>query len=438
MNSIVEFLERLDRSPSDAEKAKEQEDLVLVSKSTEDSTRKTGVSNDTRDEEKEAHGFWIMNDLFGGIFHSGRKRANIAAAPQQAKQELFEAQPGKGPAVNSQSYKRAFAVIRALMKTVSIARAASGDQPNFKLALSVCYDFLLFVRTVTKVQQKNVSPQSLAVWRRALEEIVSVFGPLKERVEKIGRGIAERMERQGNRAKIKVLRFVDIVLADEFLLLAVEQGEWDQCAVRLEQALVSARIIAEENREHYRKTAKFIYDQILISSSVHGNAAARNSEKLANLATFVQLLASPRRSFLKLFQRNDFLELLERILIRVFQKDEQASRMLTIHSAHFQTIHHLRMLKDFTFAGKIWIPLIDAAEQEFSWAASRMPDNIKEFMLPLSSLFSLGVAQFHKINGGDLTKDWLDFLMEDEAVRVFVRTHFANFLLLTDSVCLLR
>lgn len=414
MNSIIEFLERLDRTPTDADKVNEKEEQILVSASTDDSKRRATIANEVREEEKEAHGFWIMNDLFGGIFHGGKKKTKVSPTP--TKQEMFDSRPIKEP-TNSKSYKRAFAVIRALMKTVSIARAASVDQPNFKLALSVCYDFLLFVRTLVKVQQKNVSPHSLAVWRRALEEIISVFGPIKERVEKIGRGIAERMERQGNRAKVKVLRFVDITLADELLLLAVEQGEWDQCAARLEQALVSARIIAEENREHYRKTAKFIYDQAVNSSSLNGNAAARNSAKLANLATFIQLLASPRRSFLKLFQRNDFLELMERILVRVFQRDEQASRMLTIHAAHFQTIRHLRMLKDFTFAGKIWIPLIDAAEQEFSWAASRMPDNTKEFMLPLSSLFSLGVAQFHKIYGGDLTKDWLDFLLEDEAVR---------------------
>jgi len=47
-----------------------------------------------------------------------------------------------------------------------------------------------------------------------------------------------------------------------------------------------------------------------------------------------------------------------------------------------------------------------------------MPENSKEFVSPLSSLFSLCVAQFHKINDGDLSRDWLDFLLEDDAARI--------------------
>ena len=76
------------------------------------------------------------------------------------------------------------------------------------------------------------------------------------------------------------------------------------------------------------------------------------------------------------------------------------------------------MLKDFTIAGKFWIPLLDAADEEFIGAVSKLPDNAKEYLSPLSSLFSLCVAQFHKISEGDLTKDWLDFLMGDEAAEV--------------------
>jgi len=76
------------------------------------------------------------------------------------------------------------------------------------------------------------------------------------------------------------------------------------------------------------------------------------------------------------------------------------------------------MLKDFSVAGRIWIPLLDAADEEFSWVVSQLPEQSKEFMCPLSNLFSLCIAQFHKINAGDLSKDWLDFLLEDEAAKI--------------------
>jgi len=155
-----------------------------------------------------------------------------------------------------------------------------------------------------------------------------------------------------------------------------------------------------------------------MSDGTSGAAAARNNEKIAVAAQFLQSIASPRRSLLKIFRREDVLELFERILVRVYCREETVSRILTIHASNFHSLRHLRMLKDFSVAGRIWIPLLDAADEEFSWVVSHMPESSKEFMCPLSSLFSLCVAQFHKINAGDLSKDWMDFLMEEDAVRI--------------------
>jgi hypothetical protein len=76
------------------------------------------------------------------------------------------------------------------------------------------------------------------------------------------------------------------------------------------------------------------------------------------------------------------------------------------------------MLKDFTIAGKLWIPILDAANEELNWAVLSMPENARDLMVPLSNLFSLCVAQFHKLGAGDLTADWLNFLMEDKAVEL--------------------
>jgi hypothetical protein len=228
----------------------------------------------------------------------------------------------------------------------------------------------------------------------------------------------ERMEKQGRRAKARLLRFVDIVVQDETLLLGLEQGDWSRCAEQVEHALVRAKIIDENSREHYHKTAQFLYNHFASANGRSQSAAARNNEKVAQFLMFVQLLAAPRKAFLKLFLQDWFLDALERILVRVFANEESASRMLTIHSSNFHTLRQFRMLKDFTIAGRLWIPLLDAAHEEFSFAVSRLPAGAKEYLSPLSSLFSLCVVQFHKINEGDLTKDWLDFLMEDEAAKI--------------------
>ena len=117
-------------------------------------------------------------------------------------------------------------------------------------------------------------------------------------------------------------------------------------------------------------------------------------------------------------RRDEVLELFERILVRAYNKEETVTQMLTIHAANFHSLRQLRMLKDFSIAGRIWIPLLNAADEEFSWLVSNLPENSKSIMCPLSNLFSLCVAQFHKINAGDLSKDWLAFLLEEESVKI--------------------
>jgi hypothetical protein len=92
--------------------------------------------------------------------------------------------------------------------------------------------------------------------------------------------------------------------------------------------------------------------------------------------------------------------------------------MLSIHAANFHTLRHLRMLKYFPISGRIWIPLLDAADEEFSYLISQLPENSKEFLCPFSHLFTLCVVQFHKINAGDSSRDWLAFLMEEEAASI--------------------
>ena len=447
VQSMIEFLDRLDKNDDQSNvdatagcnesKQNKVSQHLAVQEATSDEIEiefnSTGTDNSLGQHSNTTQepGFWFMNDLFGGIFKVNNNDRNVGTDAvsvmavnysddnshiEEHKTDLENDVP---VITKKKSYfNRAFAVIRTIMKTVSIARASSVDHTHFRLALAISYDILLFVRTILKIQQRNTSVESLRVWKRAWGEIIATFGPIQERLESIGRGIANRMEHQGRKAKVRLLKFVDTILGDERLLFAMEQGEWDRCLARVEIALVEAEVIEEKNLIYYRKAATFIFDHVQMLLRNNEGAAARNNEKLAILGHLIQAMAAPRRSILKIFCREDMLELFERILVRAYYKEEVATRMLTIHAATFHSLRHLRILKDFSVSGRIWMPLLDAADEELSWFVSTLPDNSKGLMLPVSRLFSLCVAQFHKINDGDLSKDWLAFLLEEESVQI--------------------
>ena len=443
VQSMIDFLDRLDKNDDPANvDAQNESEQAIRSKQTqhlavqhvgsdeieiEFHATATDSSLGQHSNATQEPGFWFMNDLFGGIFKA-RNTANdvmpdVVVTDSDDNSNIGEHKTefdNDIPVIKKKKsyFNRAFAVLRTIMKTVSIARASSVDHPHFRMALAISYDVLLFLRTILKIQQRNTSVESLMVWKRAWGEIIATFGPIKERLESIGRGIANRMEHQGRKAKVRVLKFVDTILGDERLLFAMEQGEWDRCLARVEIALVEAEVIEEKNLIYYRKAATFIYDHIQMLLRNNEGAAARNNEKLAILGHLIQAMAAPRRSILKIFCREDTLELFERILVRAYYKEEVATRMLTIHAATFHSLRHLRILKDFSVSGRIWIPLLDAANEELSWFVSNLPDNSQGIMLPVSRLFSLCVAQFHKINDGDLSKDWLAFLLEEESVQI--------------------
>ena len=405
---VIEFLDRLDKPESSNQKSTQVlKETILVAEPA-DIALVASVGSDKSTLSTSAPGIWLLNSLF---ISKKKKQKDEPLYGEKSTAEVLKVDLSK-------AYKKANSIIRALMKTTSIARASSKDQPNLRLGLAIFYEFLLFLRTVVKVHQKNVSPISLATWKRIMKEISTTFGPIKERLEKVIKGIAERMERQGNKAKIRILRFADILLMDEKFLLGLERFEWDLCIHRLENALVQSKIVDEESRIHYRMTLQYIIRLLSSSSNQDENAAARNNQKMVQLAKVLKWIASPRRSVLKFLQSTYVMELLERVFVRVFKDEPVASRMITIHASNIHTLRQLRMLKDFTIAGKLWIPMLDAADEEFSWAVSTMPDNVKDVMVPLSKLFSLCVAQFHRIGSGDLTADWLNFLMQDDAVKL--------------------
>jgi hypothetical protein len=415
MTSVIDFLERLD---GDKEPEDVRDDATSVVSSMLNDFEVECVAYDAVPPQAppvQEPGFWFTNDIFGGVFGAQSPDSKPSAGTSPA---IVESPTQLDSQARDVYFKRVFAVMRTLMKTVSYARVACVDKPHLRLGLAITYDVLLFVRTIAKVQQKNVSVHSLKIWQRAIAEIWSTFGPIKERLERIGQGIAQRMEQQGKKAKAKVVKFVDTILGDERLLIALEQGDWDRCIKQVESALIVSKILERVNLVNYRKTLSFLYDHVRLMLSNNKGAARRNSEKIAILAKVIQWIVTPRRSLLRLFDRDDVLDMFERILVRVFHKEELASRKLVIHALNFHSLRHLRMLKDFSTSSGLWMPVVDAADEEFSWMVSHLPQNTKDVMSPISSLFSLCVAQFHNIADGNLTMDWMDFLLHDDAVQI--------------------
>lgn len=92
--------------------------------------------------------------------------------------------------------------------------------------------------------------------------------------------------------------------------------------------------------------------------------------------------------------------------------------VINVYAFNFKSIRHLRTLNNMSIAGKLWETILDAIDEELTFATSEIPEQTKYFIEPIVKLFSLGVSQFHCIQSGGSTADWLDFLMEDEAIHI--------------------
>ena len=191
IQSCINFLNQLD-SPEGIVKAKSSDVsanvVITATESSSHASRSVSSIITSKAPEKADAGFWVMDNIFG-IFGSEKETGGKAQKDPESECIEIECAPRRLQTFDK-TYQRAFAVLRTLMRTVKIAQAAAVDEPDFKMGLSVCYEFLLFIKTVIKVQRKNMNPDSIEVWRRAWSEIVSVFGPVQERLTRIGEGIA--------------------------------------------------------------------------------------------------------------------------------------------------------------------------------------------------------------------------------------------------------
>ena len=92
--------------------------------------------------------------------------------------------------------------------------------------------------------------------------------------------------------------------------------------------------------------------------------------------------------------------------------------LITVTFKNGALIIYPRTLNNMAIAGKLWETVLDAVDEELNFAVSEFPEQAKYFVEPLVKIFSLGVAKFHRIQAGGIAADWLDFLMEDDAVQL--------------------
>jgi len=370
-------------------------------------------------DDAEAAGgqLWSINDMFGCFFVDPLKDANSSRTNQDVliKLQAFE-----------ETHDSAEILIRLMLRTITVARASVPDRPKLHIALSTMHEALSFVRQIFRVQKKHTSRKLIEAWSTLMIELSTTFGPLKQRTAALGVQMAKKFKKHGNVAKRRILRFVDIILGDTQLLHALELGDFRLSCTRLENAIVHAHITDAATCERLHKGVILMYKHLAPRKKDRKSkaAAARNVAKMTKFAKVVKVIATPGRSMMRLLTRDSVLEIFDRVLVRVFEKDPLCSMVINIYAANFETLRHLRTLNNMPIAGKLWETVLDAIDEELTFATSEIPEQTKYFIEPFVKLFSLGVAQFHSIQRGTCSADWLEFLMEDEAVSIIQELDF--------------
>ena len=176
---------------------------------------------------------WNINDFFASFFVDTNKVQSSISVDQDV---LLHAQKF------DEAHESAQVLIRVLLRTISVAKAAVPDRPQLHIVLAMIHEALLLVRQILKVQRVHTSKKLIEAWFQALRDISDTFGPLKERLAALGRQIENRMRKHGSIIKRRILRFVDIILGDTVLLHSVELGFWRESLARVEAAIVKAGI----------------------------------------------------------------------------------------------------------------------------------------------------------------------------------------------------
>jgi len=393
--------------------SKNRDDVSLSSECSNSIVETSEPNNrSTSSVSSDSASGWNIHDIFG-CFLIDEKRL---PSDESEKRQNFQAQTQ----AFEEAHDSAFVLVRVLLRTIAVARASVPNRPKLHIALAMIHESLLLIRQVLKVQKKNMSKKLIEAWFRTLHHFEVTFGPLKSRSAALWSKIRKKLRKHGDTAKKRILRFVDIVLSDTNLLRSLETGDWRQAVARFEVAIIKAKITDAETCEQLHRGILLMSKNLAPRKNDRKSkaAAARNGQKMVKFAKFMKFLASPGRSFLRVLTFDEVLNSFDKVLVRVFEKDPVCSMMINIYAFNFHSVRHLRTLNNMAIAGKLWATVLDAVDEELNDKVSEFPEQVKYFLEPLVKLFTLGVAKFHKIRAADSNADWLDFLMEDDAVKI--------------------
>ena len=318
----------------------------------------TKIEPPPTETSKTEPGLWFINDLFGGIFKANVEQDSDGKTNQSESNTANISGASTNKTAERDNYDRAYALIRIMKRALAIAQADAGSsRPNLRLALSIASEFLVFFRAVIKVRQINVSKEAADIRSRTLEEMKGTLYPIQKRMTKVGEGIMARLEHHGTKAKARLAHFFEILLKDETLIHALEHGEWNTFFSRIEGAIANAKILDAESCAQYHEKFQLIYNSLAPRATNSEAAAVRSGEKIAWVARFMKWMAEPRETVLKIMTRDDVLEILERIFVRVFRDNAQLAQMVNIYAFNFRSPRYFRMLINMQMSGNLWLPV---------------------------------------------------------------------------------
>uniref|UniRef100_A0A7S1B727 Uncharacterized protein n=1 Tax=Corethron hystrix TaxID=216773 RepID=A0A7S1B727_9STRA len=321
-----------------------------------------GGPDSTRNNSANFPDFSVIDDLLGFLTNKDKGAEETSATTTRThKTSLSSSFSSTAPLSSDQlddqndptvkREKRAFIILSVLLRAVAIAKVNVRDRADIKIALSGVRETLLLIRTIIQVRTQNISQHTRTLRRQTRKKLEQFIGPIQRRLGHFGKKLLTRIEREGEKNRIKHSRFLELLIRDGRLIRAVDNERWEKCLSLVERAIVKAQIVDAKTLAQYKQSVMLLYHTLAPTSG--GQASAkRNTEKLARLAKVLKVLLSPKRTLLKFVQKKEVLDALERIMVRVFSDDAEASMMLNIYAFNFHNFRELILLRNQDIAGE--------------------------------------------------------------------------------------
>ena len=388
-NFMSGFIKTVEKIGAISDADEDESDSAIVESSSSESTT-TGLPESLSNPPESPDGFWLVNDLLGGVFQNHIKfevensvdRSQIIGSMTAPPTPPLPAKEPLTPRTASY-YEKSYAILKILKRAVSIAsvEASAAGLVDLTMALYVVGESLHFINLILKVRRMNVTKTIEQKRSETMKKIVDIFVPMHEKVSKIGHEISERMKSHRKKARIKLGRFFEIILKDDQFFDYLEKRDWQNFLFVVRDATIAAKIMSRDSFDQLYQSGLFVFSALAPRKSKESSPKETRDRSFALFAFVLKwsthLLAAPKRSLLKLLASDMVQDFAERILVRVFQNAEEVSNALNIYASTFRSIRHIRILKNLEIAGSMWIPILNSMNEEFGWNVSRMPESTR-------------------------------------------------------------